>query len=158
MSRAAILAFAAMLAASMGAPAAAAVAPDYRDSRSSSAVAARSTAPSPSSALPSMAAEVPVPTTTPLVGVASWYCETRRSPCTARYAASGAYAAAGPALRRNPAWRGSYVVVRHGDVAVRVQLVDWCECPDGRVLDLYGSVFRQLAPLSRGLVTVEVAT
>lgn len=93
-----------------------------------------------------------------LTGVASWYCRPRRSACTAGHRASGAYAAAGPALRAalGPAWRGQRVVVAVGGHAVTVELVDWCECPGGRLIDLYGSQFRRLAPLSVGLLTVEV--
>lgn len=40
---------------------------------------------------------------------------------------------------------------------VRVRLVDWCACPNGRVLDLYRSAFQRLADPSRGLVKVTVS-
>jgi rare lipoprotein A (peptidoglycan hydrolase) len=35
--------------------------------------------------------------------------------------------------------------------------VDWCACGGGRVIDLYSSAFEKLAPLSRGVVAVEVS-
>ena len=86
-----------------------------------------------------------------ITGIASWFCLPGRSPCTAGYPASGAYAAAGPALRVG-AWRGRTVTVN----GLPVRLIDWCACPGGRLIDLYASVMRQLAPLSAGLVKVEV--
>lgn len=86
-----------------------------------------------------------------VAGTASWYCLPGVSACTAGYAASGLYAAAGPALRVG-AWRGRYVMVN----GLRVRLIDWCQCPSGRIIDLYASVFGQLAPLSRGTITVTV--
>jgi rare lipoprotein A (peptidoglycan hydrolase) len=36
-------------------------------------------------------------------------------------------------------------------------LIDACQCDGSRVIDLYASVFRKLAPLSAGLVRVRVA-
>lgn len=108
---------------------------------------------SPMPALPPTgAATVPVvsmPATT-LRGIASWYCLPGRSPCTVGFPADGAYAAAGPALRVG-AWRGRVVRVN----GIDVRLIDWCACPE-RIIDLYAGVFAQLAPLSAGLVTVEV--
>lgn len=78
-------------------------------------------------------------------------------------------AAAGPALRAflGPEWRGSRVrACRSGwagdgiQICVEVVLDDWCECYRGtkteRVIDLGDDAFRQLAPLSRGLVGVEI--
>lgn len=88
-------------------------------------------------------------------GAASWYCLPGRSACTAGHPAGELAAAAGPALRVGD-WRGRVVTVTAGDRSVRVRLIDWCACPDGRVIDLYASAFRRLAPLERGLVTVEV--
>lgn len=43
-----------------------------------------------------------------------------------------------------------------GGRSVVLTLVDVCQCPGGRVVDLYAAVFRQLAPLDRGLVLVRV--
>lgn len=91
--------------------------------------------------------------------IASWYCLPGPSPCSVGYPATGHYAAAGPALRVG-VWRGRWVTVCSPDCshlrgAVLVQLVDSCACP-GRLIDLYASAFSWLAPLSRGLVRVEV--
>jgi len=93
-----------------------------------------------------------------LVGVASWFCHPPTSPCTTGYAATGAYAAAGPALRAGlgPDWRGQAVSVAAGGRSVVVTLVDVCACPGGRIVDLYASQFGRLAPLDRGLVLVRV--
>lgn len=79
----------------------------------------------------------------PLSGIASWY------------PARGLIAAAGPRLRVGH-WRGSSVVVRAGARSVVVRLADWCQCLGSRLLDLSDDAFRQLAPLSRGLVAVTV--
>lgn len=92
----------------------------------------------------------PTSTPGPLAGVASWY----RTP--------GLTSAAGPALRRalGPDWRGRTVTVRAGDREVTVRLTDWCQCFRGtateRLIDLSDDAFRELAPLSRGLVAVTV--
>ena len=66
------------------------------------------------------------------------------------------YAAAGPALRVGD-WRGRTVTVTAGGRSVRVTLIDWCACPDGRLIDLYAGAFSRLAPLSRGVVRVTAA-
>jgi len=92
-------------------------------------------------------------------GLATWYDD-----------GPGLYAAAGPDLRHGD-WRGTFVTVTvvnsRGDsgerpVAVTVQLTDWCACGDrnGRptLLDLSASAFRRLAPLSRGVIAVEVTS
>lgn len=80
----------------------------------------------------------------PVSGVASWY------------AADGLVAAAGPRLRTG-AWRGRLVEVRAGGQSVRVRLTDWCQCYGTRLLDLSDDAFARLAPLSRGLVRVQIA-
>lgn len=101
----------------------------------------------------------PEPAVATLRGVATWFCAPGRSPCTAGHPAGGAYAAAGPALRAllGPDWRGSFVTVTAGERSVRVQLVDACLCPDGRVIDLYSSVVRALGlSLSSGVYRVTV--
>ena len=86
-------------------------------------------------------------------GQASWYCGAG-SRCTIGHP-GGMYAAAGPALRVGD-WRGTVVTVTANGYAVRVQLIDWCACTGGRVLDLYGDAFAHLAPLSQGVVKVTV--
>ena len=88
------------------------------------------------------------------VGTASWFCLAGRSPCTRGYP-GGLYAAAGPALRVGD-WRGRQVRVCAGERCVTVELIDFCACPGGRVIDLYADAFARLAPLSRGVVTVSV--
>lgn len=92
-----------------------------------------------------------------LAGIASWYCLSKRSPCTVGYGPDQLVAAAGPALRAalGPGWRGTAVTVTARGVSVRVQLIDWMGNP-AALLDLYAGVFRELAPLGVGLVDVEV--
>lgn len=84
----------------------------------------------------------------PLRGRASWY------------AAAGAVAAAGPALRRRLGrhWRGTWVGVCAWR-CIRVSLVDWCLCRvhgSERLIDLSDDAFGQLAPLHRGLIQVRI--
>lgn len=88
-------------------------------------------------------------------GTATWYCRPGVSACTRGFPSSGPYAAAGSELR-TPGWRGRWVLVCAGR-CVQARLVDACACPGSRVIDLYASVFRKLAPLSAGLVRVRVA-
>jgi hypothetical protein len=87
-------------------------------------------------------------------GTASWYCQTGVSACHRDYA-GGMYAAAGPALRVGD-WRGRHVRVCSGGNCVIVQLIDWCACGSGRVIDLYSDAFRRLTPLSAGTMPVTV--
>ena len=74
------------------------------------------------------------------------------------YDTPGLTAAAGPRLRHGD-WRGSFVRVCAGK-CVTVQLTDWCACGDRggqpTLLDLSATAFKRLAPLSRGIVAVEV--
>jgi hypothetical protein len=85
-----------------------------------------------------------------LSGAATWY------------AASASTAAAGPALRRllGRSWRGQTVTVRVNGRSVRVVLRDWCACGPRHgvptLLDLSDDAFARLAPLSRGVLRVEV--
>jgi hypothetical protein len=117
-------------------------------------------------ALAQPAARAPVPTPKPKAeikgptgkvrarGDATWYCLDDRSPC--HYAHSGGlYAAAGPALRVGD-WRGRRVWVCAGGDCVRVKLIDWCACGNGRVIDLYSDAFRRLASLGTGEIRVSV--
>lgn len=105
----------------------------------------RRVTPSPSPIGKRPAASVEPRTASPLRGIASWF----RSPINV--------SAAGPQLReRYPNWRGMKVsVCLNGECVVTV-LGDWCQCP-GRLVDLDDGVFAGLAPLSRGLVRVEVS-
>jgi Lytic transglycolase len=87
-------------------------------------------------------------------GTATWFCEDGVSPC--HYARSGGmYAAAGAEIRIGD-WRGRKVTVCAGDDCIQVTLIDWCGCPGERVIDLYGDAFRQLSPLSEGVIPVTV--
>ncbi len=88
-------------------------------------------------------------------GPASWYCLPGTSACHYQYS-GGMYAAAGPALRVG-SWRGRTVRVCGGGNCVSVKLIDWCGCPNGRVIDLYSDAFRRLAPLSSGVIRVTVS-
>jgi hypothetical protein len=87
-------------------------------------------------------------------GTATWYCLPGVSACHYQYS-GGMYAAAGPALRVGD-WRGRRVTVCQGGECIRVRLIDWCGCPNGRVIDLYSDAFRQLEPLSSGTMRVTV--
>jgi rare lipoprotein A (peptidoglycan hydrolase) len=76
------------------------------------------------------------------------------------YATPGLTAAAGPLLRHG-AWRAQLVTVTAANGnSVTVTLTDWCACGDRHgiptLLDLSAGAFRRLAPLSRGVVAVEV--
>ena len=99
---------------------------------------------------PSPIGKRPAVTTKPdtastLSGIASWF----RSPINV--------SAAGPALReRYPDWRGMTVLVCRLSICIETVLGDWCACPK-RLIDLDDGVFAGLAPLSRGLVRVEVS-
>lgn len=100
--------------------------------------------PSPSPTGMRPAATAKPDTALPLSGIASWF----RSPINV--------SAAGPALReRYPDWRGMTVTVCRGETCVVTVLGDWCACPK-RLIDLDDGVFARLAPLSLGLVRVEV--
>ena len=75
------------------------------------------------------------------------------------YDTPGLTAAAGPELRVGD-WRGSRVQVCGKSSCIVVTLTDACWCPDRDgvpvLLDLSASAFRRLAPLSRGVIAVEV--
>lgn len=78
------------------------------------------------------------------------------------YAADGMIAAAGPALREHLGrdWRGTAVRVTANGHTVVVRLTDWCACGKRHgkptLLDLSDDAFRRLAPLSVGVIGVEV--
>ena len=82
-------------------------------------------------------------------GVATWHATGR----------DGSYAAAGPLLRAalGGGWRGMRVFVCSGGRCIRVTLNDVCWCPRGRrLVDLSDEAFARLAPLSRGVIEIEV--
>lgn len=87
-------------------------------------------------------------------GTASWYCRPGISECHYAYS-GGLYAAAGSELRVGD-WRGRTVLACSGGRCVSVKLIDWCECPGSRVIDLYSDAYRRLAPLSSGTVRIAV--
>ena len=89
------------------------------------------------------------PSVAALTGVASWYSYFEGQ------------AAAGPALRvaLGPNWRGKIVETCSANDpsrCVRVQLTDMCQCLSTRLVDLDARDFARLAPLSQGLLNVEV--
>jgi hypothetical protein len=78
-------------------------------------------------------------------GIATWYdAPTIRD------------AAAGPGLRVGH-WRGRVVSVC-ASRCITVRLTDWCACDGGHLIDLDNLAFRELAPLSQGIVRVTVST
>jgi hypothetical protein len=84
-----------------------------------------------------------------IAGQAVWHATGR----------DGSYGAAGPFLRRwlGPSWRGTTVSVCH-ERCIRVRLVDWCRCGDGRrLVDLSDEAFARLAPLGRGTIQVTIS-
>lgn len=91
--------------------------------------------------------QVESPHPSSISGTATWYAT-----------GPAGEAAAGPALRAwlGPHWRGTWVWVTANGSSVRVVLGDWCACR-GRLIDLPAGVFRRLAPLSRGILTVTVS-
>lgn len=83
-----------------------------------------------------------------IVGVASWHATGR----------SGLYAAACRPLRRAMGigrWRGRHVLVAVGRRAIEVVLNDFCQSKT-KLIDLSDEAFRYFAPLSRGVLRVEV--
>jgi hypothetical protein len=82
-----------------------------------------------------------------LVGVASWHATGR----------DGLYAAACAPLRRamGPNWRGRRVLVASGRRAIELVLNDFC-ASRAKTIDLSDEAFRYFAPLSRGVIRVEI--
>ncbi len=74
------------------------------------------------------------------------------------YEARGYVAAAGPALRQwlGTHWRGTRVIVTSRSGSVSLTLSDWCACGHGRLIDLSDDAFRELAPLSTGVIRVTI--
>ena len=105
--------------------------------------------PPPSPATGTRTATVRAPRTAhSLRGRATWHATGR----------DGWYAAAGPLLRRalGKGWRGRRVYVCMTR-CIRVTLNNWCLCSrDRRLVDLSDEAFQALAPLSRGVLRVEV--
>ncbi len=78
------------------------------------------------------------------------------------YTTPGLTAAAGPVLRDvlGPDWRGQWVEVESGSRSVTVRISDWCACRNRHglptLIDLSDAAFRELAPLSAGVVRVSI--
>jgi hypothetical protein len=94
-----------------------------------------------------------------LRGLASWYCNNNgsRGPisaCHYQYPDTGAfnaYAAAGPKLRAALGnWRGRIVTVN----GLRVKLVDWCQCYQGRSYEKLIDLYRDVYDVVGGSVTI----
>lgn len=97
-----------------------------------------------------------------LVGIATMYCVAEfgnyhTGACMARHPAGGPYAAAGPALRAaigggdhclpGPGcWRDRTVTVCGPKGCATATLADWCRCSGGHVIDLYGTVMKEIDP------------
>ena len=92
-----------------------------------------------------------------LGGKATHYClpgQRGTSYCTRGYGPEDMVAAID---RKDTPWRkGDRVLVTHGRRSVVVTIVDTCGCPGSRLIDLTSGAFRQLAPLSRGVIAVEL--
>ena len=112
-------------------------------------------APRPTAVAKAVASKPASPPAHRIAGQGSWYCSST-SPCTKGYP-SGLYAAAGPALRAflGSGWRGSTVTICGKQSCIRATLIDSCTC--ARLVDLYSMAFQQLAPLSRGVVSITVS-
>jgi hypothetical protein len=93
-----------------------------------------------------------VPISALLSGRATWYCGNG-SPCTRGYGPDDMVAAIDPTTGID---KGERVTVRHGGRSVTVRIVDVCACGGSRVIDLTSGAFRRLAPLSRGVIAVEL--
>lgn len=85
-----------------------------------------------------------------LGGTASWYCG---DVCTRGYP-DGMYAAAGRELQTGD-WRGRTVKVCAVE-CIDVKLIDVCECPGARIIDLYRSAFDRIGDPRRGILAVTV--
>ena len=103
--------------------------------------------PSPTRMQPAATAKprAATPTRHHVSGTASWFASPQN------------VSAAGPALRRaiGPNWRGTVVTVTANGFSVRTQLGDWMRAD--RLIDLDRNIFAALAPLSQGIVKVEVS-
>ena len=86
-------------------------------------------------------------------GQATWYCGSG-SRCTRGYGPSDLVAAID--RKDTPFDKGDRVTVRHGRRSVTVRIVDVCACRGRRVIDLTTGAFRRLAPLSAGVIDVEL--
>ena len=97
------------------------------------------------------------PGTVALGGKATHYClpgQRGTSYCTRGYGPEDMVAAID---RKDTPWRkGDQVLVTHGSRSVVVTIVDVCACKGARLIDLTSGAFRRLAPLSRGVIAVEL--
>ncbi len=113
----------------------------------------------PVAAMPSAGAPVSVPATSGLVpalvgGWATYYRDRKHGP-------DEHYAAAGPLLREAFGdWRGKVIRVRSGKHSTIVSLSDSCACGERAglptLIDLSPAAFRDLAPLSAGVIRVSI--
>jgi rare lipoprotein A (peptidoglycan hydrolase) len=85
-------------------------------------------------------------------GQATWYCSPT-SACTHGYGPSDMVGAIDPTLGID---KGSIVTVTHGDTTIAVRIVDVCACPGDRLIDLTSGAFSRLAPLSAGVIDIEL--
>jgi rare lipoprotein A (peptidoglycan hydrolase) len=85
-------------------------------------------------------------------GSATWYCSPT-SACTHGYGPSDMVGAIDPTLGID---KGSIVRVTHDGTTIAVRIVDVCACPGDRLIDLTSGAFSRLAPLSAGVIDIEL--
>jgi rare lipoprotein A (peptidoglycan hydrolase) len=85
-------------------------------------------------------------------GSATWYCSST-SACTHGYGPSDMVGAIDPTLGID---KGSIVTVTHDGTTIAVRIVDVCACPGDRLIDLTSGAFSRLAPLSAGVIDIEL--
>lgn len=86
-------------------------------------------------------------------GLATWFCLSGSSACTHGYDQADLVAAIDSDLGFS---KGDRVIVRYGERAVTVTVVDVCRCPGDRLIDLTSGAFRRLADLDLGVIPVLV--
>jgi rare lipoprotein A len=85
-------------------------------------------------------------------GTATWFCSPS-SACTHGYGPSDMVGAIDPTLGID---EGSIVTVTHDGTTIAVRIVDVCACPGDRLIDLTSGAFSRLAPLSAGVIPIEL--
>jgi hypothetical protein len=88
-----------------------------------------------------------------VVGKATWYCG-HGAACTRGTGPQSLVAAID--RKDTPYRKGDRVRVSHAGRHVDVLIVDVCACKGARVIDLTTGAFAELAPLSRGVINVQL--
>jgi rare lipoprotein A (peptidoglycan hydrolase) len=97
----------------------------------------------------------PTPKPTPKIVIAKTYKQVVTGIATWYNVGEGYYAAAGAALRVGD-WRGRIIQVCTDSNCLKVKIIDWCACGNGRIVDLSPNAFSALYPLSKGVGNVVV--